>query len=145
MAKPTKSAAAHDASPNRSDTSRGDAKAATAKPRPAVRAQAKRTRPVEKPQAATPVTALPGAGSGTIHLAVRPWGTVYVDGREVGVTPPLKTLRVASGRRLITIRNDAAPMYRREVTVRQDAKTIVRHDFTCVPTREKPCRSPIGK
>ena len=116
---------------------------ATTRSRSAVRAKT-RAPPVQKPRPAAQEASSSGAAAGTIHLLVRPWGDVYVDGRHVGVTPPLKVFRVASGRRLITIRNDAAPIYRRQLTVAPHAKMILRHDFTCVPTREKPCRPPSG-
>jgi hypothetical protein len=143
--KPTTSALVPDAETNALAASPAGRKDATTGVRFAARAQTKRTRPVEKPQPAALASSLPGTGSGTIHLMVRPWGDVYVDGRQVGVTPPLKVLRVPSGRRLITIRNNAAPIYRRELSVTPDAKMTVRHDFTCTPTREKPCRPVPGQ
>ena len=38
-------------------------------------------------------------------FAVSPWGEVYVDGKRVGVSPPLKELKVAAGKHRIEIRN----------------------------------------
>jgi class 3 adenylate cyclase len=83
--------------------------------------------------------------SATLLLAVKPWGEVYVDGRKVGVTPPLKSFDVPIGRHLITITNSSLPTYQREVTVEPDTKITVAHDFTCVSTREKICREGFGK
>jgi hypothetical protein len=81
----------------------------------------------------------------TLVLAVKPWGEVYVDGRKVGITPPLKSVEVPLGRHLITITNSSLPIYQREVTMGPDGKTTVAHDFSCVSTREKICREGFGK
>jgi hypothetical protein len=83
--------------------------------------------------------------SGTLWLGVKPWGEVYVDGRKIGITPPLKTLDVPIGRHLITVTNGSLPIYRREVTVEPDTKIKVVHDFTCVSTRDSICREGFGK
>jgi serine/threonine-protein kinase len=40
-----------------------------------------------------------------LAFAVSPWGEVYVDGKKVGVSPPLKELKVAAGKHRIEIRN----------------------------------------
>jgi hypothetical protein len=85
------------------------------------------------------------AGFATIYLAVRPWGTVYVDNREIGVTPPLKSFEVAPGRRLITIKNSSLPAYQIQLSADPEAEITVAHDFACVSDREKPCREGLGK
>jgi hypothetical protein len=82
---------------------------------------------------------------GTLLLGVKPWGEVYVDGRKVGITPPLKSLDVPIGRHLITVTNSSLPIYRREVTVEPDTKIRVEHDFTCVSIRDNICREGFGK
>jgi hypothetical protein len=96
----------------------------------------------EQPTEAEPV---PDPKSATLFLAVKPWGEVYVDGRKVGITPPLKSFDVPIGRHRITITNSSLPTYQREVTVEPDTKITVAHDFTCVSTREKICREGFGK
>ena len=43
-------------------------------------------------------------------FAITPWGEIYVDGRRVGVAPPLRELDVPVGHRKVEIRNaDLAP------------------------------------
>ena len=84
-------------------------------------------------------------GFATVYLAVRPWGTVYVDSREIGVTPPLKSFEVAPGRRLITIKNSSLPVYRIQLSADPEAEITIVHDFACSPDREKPCREALGK
>ena len=74
-----------------------------------------------------------------------PWGEVYVDGRRIGVTPPLKRFETPLGRHLITIINSSLPIFQREVTVGSDANMTVAHDFSCASVRDKICREGFGK
>jgi hypothetical protein len=101
-----------------------------------------------KARADQPVTARPTqrtAGLATIYLAIKPWGTVYVDDREIGVTPPLKSFEITPGRRLITIKNSSLPAYRLQLSADPEAEITVAHDFACISDREKPCREGLGK
>jgi hypothetical protein len=85
------------------------------------------------------------APTAIVVLAVKPWGQVYVDGKEVGITPPLKKLEVAPGRRQITITNSFLPTYQMEATLAPKQQIILTHDFSCVSHREKPCRDEFTK
>jgi len=78
-------------------------------------------------------------------LAVKPWGEVYVDGRKIGITPPLKRFQVPSGRRQITVTNSSLPSYQIHVTLDPEEQVTVTHDFACVPDRERVCREDLGK
>jgi hypothetical protein len=93
----------------------------------------------------TEVASVPEPSSATVFFAVKPWGEVYMDGRKMGVTPPLKRLDVAAGRHLITITNGSLPIYQRQVMAESAAKMTVAHDFECVSTRDKICREGFGK
>ncbi|MDT3678557.1 MAG: serine/threonine-protein kinase [Burkholderiaceae bacterium] len=77
--------------------------------------------------AAPPVVA--AASSGTVRLAVRPWGEVFVDGASRGVTPPLKQLTLDAGVHRIEIRNPAGPSWTRNVDVVAGQRTTVTHRF----------------
>lgn len=91
---------------------------------------------------ATPVEApKPSEHSASLYLAVKPWGEVYVDGRRIGVTPPLKSFQLEPGHRLITIKNSSLPDYQAQLTVQPEAKITIAHNFECIPDREKPCRN----
>jgi eukaryotic-like serine/threonine-protein kinase len=69
------------------------------------------------------------AHTGTVRLAVSPWGHVEVDGRPAGVTPPLQQLTLPVGRHTITIRNaDFAP-FAATIQVSADRAAVVRHRF----------------
>jgi len=77
--------------------------------------------------ASTP-TASPGMGR--IVFNVRPWGQVFVDGADRGVSPPLKSLSLRPGIYNIEVRNGDLEVYRQRVTV-QDSKSapVVSHEF----------------
>jgi hypothetical protein len=83
--------------------------------------------------------------SATLVLAIKPWGEVYVDGKQVGITPPLKRFEVPPGRRQITITNSFLPSYQLEATLSPDELITVTHDFSCESHREKRCRDEFGK
>ena len=47
----------------------------------------------------------------TATLAVTPWGEVFVDGKRLGVTPPLRSFKVAPGKHTILIVNETFKPY----------------------------------
>lgn len=75
-----------------------------------------------------PPAAAPGMGR--VVLNIRPWGQVFVDGAERGVSPPLKSLSLRPGIYNIEVRNGDLDVYRQRVTV-QDSKSapVVSHEF----------------
>jgi serine/threonine-protein kinase len=76
--------------------------------------------------AAAPAAALT---TGTLQIAVTPWGELEVDGRAVGTTPPLSRLTLPEGSHKITIRNADFPPYTTTVQVSGDRPAVVRHRF----------------
>ncbi len=64
-----------------------------------------------------------------LSVAVAPWGEVYVNGKKVGVTPPLTELRLAPGRYTVEIRNTSFPVYRTIVDLRERKYVKIRHRF----------------
>ena len=77
-------------------------------------------------------TASPAAapGMGRLQFNIRPWGQVFVDGADRGVSPPLKSLSLRPGIYNIEVRNGDLEVYRQRVTV-QDSKSapVVSHEF----------------
>jgi serine/threonine-protein kinase len=65
----------------------------------------------------------------TVMLAISPWGEVYVDGNSVGVSPPLTTLQLASGKHKVEIRNQAFAPYRDTVNLKPGKSLKIRHKF----------------
>ncbi|MBQ0961370.1 serine/threonine protein kinase [Ideonella sp. 4Y11] len=70
---------------------------------------------VETTASAPPPPAPPAKGR--VQLAITPWGEVEVDGRPVGVAPPLRHLDLPAGPHTITVRNGEAPPQVRQVEV----------------------------
>lgn len=66
---------------------------------------------------------------GTVTLAIRPWGEVYVDGGKRGVSPPMKSLSLAPGKHRIEIRNGDFAPYKETIEVKSGAETTVQYVF----------------
>ncbi len=97
------------------------ARPAAARPRPA--APVREARP---PLAATTAAA---PASGTLQLAISPWGQVEVDGTPAGTTPPLTQLNLPEGTHQVTVRNADFPPHTATVQVSADKPVTVRHRF----------------
>ncbi len=69
------------------------------------------------------------AATGTLRIAVSPWGNVEVDGKPVGTTPPLNELTLTEGRHTITIRNDEFPPFSSSVTIVPGQPVSLKHRF----------------
>jgi serine/threonine-protein kinase len=66
---------------------------------------------------------------GVLQIAVSPWGEVEVDGRPVGITPPLVKLELAQGSHQLTVRNGDFPPFTVQVEVHPDQPAVVKHRF----------------
>jgi len=66
---------------------------------------------------------------GVVQLAVSPWGQVEVDGKPMGISPPLTRLTLSSGSHTITVRNTDFPAYTSTVTVDGESPVTLRHRF----------------
>jgi eukaryotic-like serine/threonine-protein kinase len=85
-----------------------------------------------KERAGKPTTSAapaPALATGTVRLAVSPWGQVEVDGKPMGTTPPLNELTLTEGKHQVTIRNDDFPAHTTTVTVTPGQSISVRHKF----------------
>jgi serine/threonine protein kinase len=93
--------------------------------------------PVADVLAATPDPALAAAAAiddktldtTSYRLAIKPWGTVYVDGKEKGVTPPLKKLALPAGKHKIRIVNPNFPDYFMDVNLSNGKSGTIEYDF----------------
>jgi eukaryotic-like serine/threonine-protein kinase len=74
-----------------------------------------------------PMTAV--LAEGVVQLAVSPWGQVEVDGKPMGISPPLTRLTLSSGSHTITVRNTDYPAYTATVTVDGESPVTLRHRF----------------
>ena len=79
---------------------------------------------------APPVQEKPAvAETASYRLVVKPWGTVYVDGKERGVSPPLKRLVLPSGKHKIRIVNPNFPDHYMDVNLSKGKSGTIEHDF----------------
>ncbi|MHB1213778.1 MAG: serine/threonine-protein kinase [Thiobacillus sp.] len=93
--------------------------------------------PLAKPKAAPAVaaSAIPQApaavvqAKATVMLAISPWGEVFVDGRRVGVSPPLAMLQLEPGKHEVEIRNQTFVPYRVIVNPEPGKSHKIRHKF----------------
>lgn len=81
-------------------------------------------KPVAKPM--PPVEVKP---TGTLFLAISPWGRVSVNGRSVGVAPPLTQLTLPAGKHTVTVVNDESPAFTQTVQVDAGQGVTVSHAF----------------
>jgi serine/threonine-protein kinase len=85
-------------------------------PPPVVRQEVVATKPAVK-------------ATGTLFLAISPWGRVSVDGRAVGVAPPLTQLTLPEGKHTVTIKNDESPVFTQSIQVEAGQGVTVTHAF----------------
>jgi len=64
-----------------------------------------------------------------LHVAVLPWGEVFVDGKSRGVSPPLRTLELPPGTHVVELRNADFPPYLERIEVRPGQEVRIRHRF----------------
>ncbi len=79
-----------------------------------------------KPAPGISIAVVPKA---VVSFAISPWGDVFVDGRNVGASPPLTSLQLDAGKHKIEIRNQAFASYRDTVNLEPGQSLKIRHKF----------------
>jgi hypothetical protein len=113
----------------------GAAVAAAPSAAPAVTAPAPEAAPDDAAVAAMPTSpeSLHAAPAGANYrLRIQPWGTLFVDGKSRGVSPPLKQVVLTQGRHDIRIVNPSFPDYVTTIDVNQNKPGAIAHDFSAV-------------
>jgi serine/threonine-protein kinase len=67
--------------------------------------------------------------TGTVKIAISPWGLVEVDGRSSGAAPPITELTLAEGKHQIVVRNGDYPAYTAQVQVTAGQTVSLRYKF----------------
>jgi class 3 adenylate cyclase len=95
-----------------------------------------RPEPVAKPQEATPQPSLaeptpakPAAPTALVALAISPWGEVYVNGKHMGVSPPLTELELPRGRYRIEVRNGSFKPFEEDYELGSNETVRIKHKF----------------
>jgi len=64
-----------------------------------------------------------------LDFAVLPWGEVFLDGKRLGVSPPLKKIKLSPGKHLIEIKNANFSPYSKTVKLAAGESLKIRHKF----------------
>jgi non-specific serine/threonine protein kinase len=81
------------------------------------------------PGAAAATTEAAAPTTGTLSIAVQPWATIYIDGVQKGITPPLKKLTLPLGEHEVRLENPNFQAYVQKVTVDARKPVTIKHDF----------------
>ena len=103
--------------PNPAATIAADPKTATAKPEPT------------KADAAKIEAAKLALLEGRLNLSIQPWGDVFVNGKSIGVSPPLKQHKLAPGKYRIEVKNTSFTPFSTNIEVKPKEDVSVRHKF----------------
>lgn len=71
----------------------------------------------------------PAPRQATLQLAIRPWGEIYVDGKKVGVTPPLQKIKLPPGKREIVVRNADFLPFHTTIDIQPESLLQISHRF----------------
>jgi hypothetical protein len=71
----------------------------------------------------------PVVARGTVSFSVQPWGDVYLNGKSVGASPPLKQSRLAPGTYTVVIKNTTFTPYILNVEVKSGEEVNIMHKF----------------
>lgn len=88
--------------------------------------------PVADPAPATAAQAAPTdaeAAPVAVALSIKPWGTVFVDGADKGVSPPLKKLMLTEGKHQFKVSNPNFADYVTEIEVSRKKPARLTMDF----------------
>jgi class 3 adenylate cyclase len=122
-----------------SDTGQMTPSGTSAKAAPTTQPSVATPRTDRKPKAAAgdtgqgmPSETPPKAGApgiAVVHLAITPWGEVYVDGKKQGVSPPMHDVEIAVGEHTIEVRNPGFPSHFETVNTNAGEQIRIKHKF----------------
>ena len=78
---------------------------------------------------ATKLAAIKLANQGTLRFRIDPWGQVFVNGRAIGVSPPLKQYNLAPGKYKIEVKNGTFTPFATSIEVKAKEDVDVKYKF----------------
>jgi len=72
---------------------------------------------------------IPTPTSANLTFTVLPWGEVFIDGKRLGASPPLKKIKLSPGKHQIEIKNATFSPYRKTVQLKAGESMKIRHKF----------------
>lgn len=103
----------------------------SAAPVPAPDASAKASAPVATAETkaevkpAAPPVELPGV----LTFGIQPWGEIFINGKSVGVSPPMKQTKLAPGQYSIEVRNTSFPPFTTRIDLKPKETRNIAHKF----------------
>lgn len=74
-------------------------------------------------------TDVPKPATGMVTFSIQPWGEVFVNGKSIGVSPPLKHTRLAPGKYKIEIKNSTFTPLSTSIEVKSKEESPIKHRF----------------
>ena len=74
-------------------------------------------------------TDVPKPATGMVTFSIQPWGEVFVNGKSIGVSPPLKQTRLAPGKYKIEIKNSTFTPLSTSIEVKSKEESPIKHRF----------------
>ena len=103
--------------------------AEVAKSAPETTKATKNVNPKDAPADATKAVAAKPADQGTVRLRIDPWGVVYVNGRSIGISPPLKEYKLAPGKYKIEVKNTTFTPFVQNIEIKAKEDVPVKWKF----------------
>lgn len=66
---------------------------------------------------------------GRLNLSIQPWGDVFINGKSIGVSPPLKQHRLPAGKYRIEVKNTSFTPFVASIEVKPKEEVSVKHKF----------------
>jgi class 3 adenylate cyclase len=86
-------------------------------------------KPTPNPKSDAAKTDAALAQRATLNFAIQPWGEILINGRGIGVSPPVKQHKLPPGKYKIEIRNSTFTPYISNIEVKAREEISVRHKF----------------
>ena len=67
--------------------------------------------------------------TGNVSFSIQPWGEVFINGKLVGISPPLKRKKLAPGKYKIELKNAALPTSVSNIEVKSNEEITIKHRF----------------
>ena len=72
---------------------------------------------------------IPKLPTGTVVFSIQPWGEVFVNGKSIGVSPPLKQTKLAPGKYKIDIKNSTFAPLSTNIEVKAKEDALIKYRF----------------
>ena len=66
---------------------------------------------------------------GVVTFSIQPWGNVFINGKSIGASPPMKQTRLAPGKYKIEIKNTTFPPFISNIEIKSKDELGIKHKF----------------